>query len=254
LSAPLPLAGGPHSLFLDFDGTLVEFAATPDGVQPEPALRALLERLLDRFDGAVAIITGRRIASIDALLAPLRLPVAGLQGLERRSADGVIHQPAAPAAWLVPLRTRLRAHVDTHPGLLLEDKEFSLALHYRAAPEHEAVTRGLLQSLLSERPSEARLLEGNCVFELRPGSADKGTALEMFMTEAPFLGRSPVYLGDDDADLPAMQAAQRHRGLAIGVGPRITAQHRLNDPAAVRDWLETLAACGTTGALAAARR
>jgi trehalose 6-phosphate phosphatase len=254
LSAPLPLAGGPHSLFLDFDGTLVDFAATPDGVQPEPALRALLERLLDRLDGAVAIITGRRIASIDALLAPLRLPVAGLQGLERRSADGVIHRPAAPAAWLVPLRTRLRAHVESHPGLLLEDKEFSLAVHYRAAPRHEAVTRRWLQSLLTDWPEDARLLEGNCVFELRPGSSDKGTALEMFMAEVPFAGRRPIYLGDDDADLPAMRAARDRRGMAIAVGPRITALQRLKDPAAVRDWLEALAARCTTGALAAARR
>jgi trehalose 6-phosphate phosphatase len=235
LSPPLPLAGGPHSLFLD-------------------ALRALLERLLDRLDGAVAIITGRRIASIDALLTPLRLPVAGLQGLERRAADGALERPAARAAWLTPLATRLRAHVEAHPGLLLEDKEFSLALHFRAAPEHAAVTRRLLQSLLNEWPQDARLLEGHCVFELRPGGSDKGTALEMFMAETPFAGRRPIYLGDDDADLPAMRAAQRHRGVAIAVGPRITALQRLADPAAVRDWLETLAAGCTTGALAAARR
>lgn len=254
MSPLLPLAGGPHSLFLDFDGTLVEFAATPDAVRPDPALRALLERLLDRLDGAVAIITGRRIASIDALLAPLRLPVAGLQGLERRAADGGLERTGAPAAWLTPLRTRLRAHVEAHPGLLLEDKELSLALHYRAAPQHETVTRRLLQSLRADWAKDARLLEGNCVFELRPGSSDKGTALEMFMAEAPFAGRRPIYLGDDDADLPAMQVVERYRGIAIAVGTRIMAQHRLHDPTAVRDWLEALATSRSIDACMAARR
>jgi len=232
---------GPCSLFLDFDGTLVDFAATPDGVQPDHALTDLLERLQRRFDGAVAIITGRRIASIDALLAPLQLPVAGLQGLERRDARGREHRPAAPAAWLAPVLARLRAHVAVHPGLLLEDKEFSLALHYRAAPHHEAATRTLLQTLQADLPQDARLLEGNSVFELRPGSDDKGSALERFMTEPPFSGRRPVYVGDDDADLPALQAAERCRGLSIAVGPRLSAQHRLQDSAAVRAWLGTLA-------------
>ena len=242
MNPPLPPAGGPLGLFLDFDGTLVEFAATPDGVRPDPALCALLERLRDRLDGAVAIVTGRRIASIDRLLAPLRLPVAGLQGVERRSADGSTEKPGAPAAWLGPLRERLAAHVAAHPGLLLEDKEFSLALHYRAAPQHEAATRVLLRSLQPDWPDDARMLEGQCVFELRPGTCDKGTALERFMAEPPFAGRRPIYLGDDEADLPAMQAAQRQRGVAIAVGMRVPAVHRLRDPSAVRGWLEALAA------------
>lgn len=242
MNPPLPPAGGPLGLFLDFDGTLVEFAATPDGVQPDPALCALLERLQQRLDGAVAIITGRRIASIDRLLAPLRLPAAGLQGVERRSADGRTEQPGAPPPWLEPLRARLAAHVARHPGLLLEDKEFSLALHYRAAPQHEQATRAVLRSLQPDWPADVRMLEGHCVFELRPGTCDKGTALEQFMKEPPFAGRRPVYLGDDDADLPAMQAAQRQRGIAIAVGTRVPAVHRLRDPAAVREWLEALAA------------
>lgn len=232
---------GPCSLFLDFDGTLVDFAATPDGVQPDAGLTALLARLQPRFDGAVAIITGRRIASIDALVAPLQLPVAGLQGLERRDARGCLHRPAAPAAWLASVLARLRAHVAAHPGLLLEDKEFSLALHYRAAPQYEAATRALLQTLQKDLPQDARLLEGNSVFELRPGSDDKGSALERFMTESPFSGRRPIYVGDDDADLPAMQAAERRRGLSIAVGPRLPAQRRFKDSHAVRAWLETLA-------------
>lgn len=241
MNAPLPPAGGPFSLFLDFDGTLVDFAATPDDVQPDPALRGLLERLQRRLDGAVAIITGRRIASIDGLLAPLRLAAAGLQGLERRSPDGRSERPATPAAWLEPMRARLAAHVDAHPGLLLEDKEFSLALHYRAAPQHAAATRELLHAMQAGWPADARLLEGQCVFELRPGQLDKGTALDRFMSEPPFAGRRPIYLGDDDADLPAMQAAQRHGGMAIAVGLRLAAVHRLQDPRAVRGWLESLA-------------
>ena len=241
MNPQLPPGGGPYSLFLDFDGTLVEFAATPDGVQPDPALRALLERLQQRLDGAIAIITGRRIASIDSLLAPLQLAAAGLQGIERRTADGRSERPATPAAWLEPVRERLAAHVDAHPGLLLEDKEFSLALHYRSAPQHAAATRALLQSMQTSFPADARLLEGNSVFELRPGTHDKGTALDWFMTEPPFAGRRPIYLGDDDADLPAMQAAQRRGGMAIAVGPRLATAHRLQDPRAVRGWLESLA-------------
>ena len=223
-------------------------------MQPDLALCALLAQLQQRLEGAVAIITGRRIASIDALLAPLRLPVAGLHGLERRSADGRIERPAAQAAWVDPLRTLLAAHVAAHPGLLLEDKEFSLALHYRAAPQHEAVTRAMLQSLQPDWPADVRVLEGHCVFELRPGSFDKGTALEQFMAEPPFAGRRPVYLGDDDADLPAMLAVQRQRGTTIAVGTRVQAPYRLRDPAAVRKWLAALAISATTDAPAASRR
>ncbi len=244
---PAPAVNG-TALLLDFDGTLVEFAATPAAVRVDPELLALLERMQQRLEGALAIVSGRSIDALDALLAPLRLPVAGLHGLERRCAAGRHHAAPACGAWLYAARTALRALVAAHPGLLLEEKSHALALHWRGAPQHAAAAQRCVMQLQATLQPAPLLIKGHAVAELRDPGPDKGAALDAFLGEAPFRGRQPVYIGDDTTDVPALQRAVGHGGVAICVGAAEHvisklpphAAHHLPDPRAVRDWLAAL--------------
>lgn len=237
---PIPTA--PVALFLDFDGTVVDFAATPDAVAPDPGLTAQLKALHDVLEGAIAIVSGRPIVALDQLLCPLKLPMAGIHGLERRTAAGSLHPAPPGAAWLASMRTELARFVSVRPGLLLEDKGVSLALHFRQAPHHEAAAHALVDALLGSLAADAKVIRGNAVVEVCPAGCDKALALEAFLMEAPFAGRRPVYLGDDTNDLGAMRMAEDRGGLAIAVGDRIEARWRLPEPADVRAWLGALIA------------
>jgi trehalose 6-phosphate phosphatase len=237
-----PIPDRPLALFLDFDGTVVDFAETPDEVVPDPGLAELLDALHGVLHGAVAIVSGRPIAALDTLLWPLKLPTAGLHGLERRSAAGCVYPAPASPSWRVPMRAELEHFVSGRPGLLLEDKGVSLALHYRRAPHHEAQVRSLMDALRGTLATDATLLDGNAVVEVRPNGPDKASALAAFLGEQPFVDRYPVYLGDDTSDLVAMRAAKEHGGMAIAVGDRIDATWRLPTPSDARAWLTALIA------------
>jgi trehalose 6-phosphate phosphatase len=226
-------------LFLDFDGTLIDFAPTPAEVRVGPRLVALLTQLTTRLGGSVAIITGRSIDSIDQLLQPLRLPVAGMHGLERRSSDGTLYRANTPA-WIAAARPALQKHVERHPGLLLEDKTLALTVHYRQAPQHERATRDLMTCMTTSLGEAAQLQAGPASLEIRPPGHGKGGAVAQFLREAPFCSREPVYIGDDETDLPAMRLAEDQRGSAIAVGPRISAPWQFPDPTALLDWLQDL--------------
>lgn len=227
------------ALFLDVDGTLLEFASEPGAVRPDPALLALLSRLIDALDGAVALVSGRSLDVLDGMFAPLRLPAAGLHGLERRTAGGEVRRSGGG----VPAHARapLAALVDAHPRLLLEDKGGTLALHYRRAPALEPVVRDAVHAAAAALGTGWHVLAGACVFELKPAGITKGTALDAFLREPPFRGRRPVYVGDDLTDLDGMAAAERLGGDGIAVGTRVAARWRLADPAATRAWLATVA-------------
>lgn len=230
----------PHhdALFLDVDGTLLRIASHPDAVQVSPDMLALLERLAAHAAGALALISGRSIANLDVLFAPLRLPCAGVHGLERRGADSVVHRSDA-ASLLEPLRLPLDAFVRNHEGLLLEDKGQSLALHFRNAPACGPEAEKLLRALIAANPSSLELKRGKMVLEVKPGSADKGTAIGDFMQEPPFAGRRPVFIGDDVTDEDGFAAVNALGGLSIRVGPvaESAAVCRLADEAAVFAWL-----------------
>jgi len=230
-------------LFLDFDGTLVEFADQPHAVRPDAQLLPLLSSLQIGLGGAVALISGRRIDELDALLHPLRLPAAGLHGLERRDAQGRLRLEARPAgvSALGTLRPHLLALVAEHVGLLLEDKGAALAIHYRRAPQLGARVRQAVAALLASLAPQLEMLEGAMVLEIKPRSFDKASAIESFLGEAPFAGRMPVFIGDDLTDCDGFGAVRRHGGMTIAVGSRVTAQWQLPDPAAVRAWLARLA-------------
>ncbi|MGH8263292.1 MAG: trehalose-phosphatase [Steroidobacteraceae bacterium] len=242
-----PLPGGPACLFLDVDGTLVDFALRPEGVAVDAGLIELLRAASKRTHGAMALVSGRPIAQLDRLFAPLNLPAAGVHGDERRDADGAMHYISDEDERLRPARATLRALVSARAGLIFEDKRSALALHYRLSPQfkeeaHETMTQ-LAQGLLPDY----ELLDGNHVFELKPRSFNKAMAIEAFLAESPFRGRTPVFLGDDTTDMDGFAAVERHGGLAIAVGERVSATWRLADPLAVRAWLQAFTQSGNAG-------
>lgn len=232
---PLPLLTPDHALFLDFDGTLAEIAPQPDAVRIPLGLVPTLAALYAQLGGALAILTGRRESDIDGFLAPLRLPLASEHGAQWRLPDG--SHPAMTPPDLSRVLAAALALQATHPGLLVEPKHAAVALHYRHAPQLE---RLCLDTLLeaTEGVADVELLRGKYVFEVKPAGVNKGRALAGFMTYAPFVGRVPVFAGDDVTDEAGFVAAQElgGRGIKIGEGPT-QAQHRCLSPATFRGWL-----------------
>lgn len=230
------------AVFLDVDGTLLEIAATPHAVVVPDTLRKILLDLQRRLDGALALISGRSIQTLDALFAPLQFPCAGIHGNERRTSNGVLLQPQISKPALQQAHRQLAELAATRDGLLLEDKGHALALHFRLAPWlQQEVERAMeaAQALLGE---SFTLQAGKSVLELRPSGASKGTAVQAFMRETPFAGRTPLYVGDDVTDESAFAAINALGGTSIRVGkPAPTqAQHRLESIAAVRSWLRSI--------------
>lgn len=223
------------ALFLDFDGTLVDLAERPEDVVVPPMLVNTLRDLHAYLGGAVAVISGRPMAQIDAFLAPLQLPLAGVHGAERRAADGTQSLQAAHPLDEVQRAAERLAH--QHPALRVELKRGSLALHYRQAPELESLVLDTMREAVENSPG-LTLLRGKMVAEAKPGGASKGVAIDAFMHEAPFAGRQPVFFGDDFTDEVGFTVVQRLGGMGvkIGMGPS-AAWHRVESPAALRNEL-----------------
>ncbi|MGB6486236.1 MAG: trehalose-phosphatase, partial [Steroidobacteraceae bacterium] len=233
------------ALFLDVDGTLLEIAATPRAVSVSDDLRERLRALASGGGGAVALVSGRAIADLDALFAPLMLPSAGLHGFERRSATGGYHRrPLPSAAVLEAARGAMLDLAGRHAGLLVEDKRFALALHYRAAPHLEDAVVKAMENVATRLAGELELQYGKMVVELRPAGATKAEAVAAFLAEAPFAGRLTVFIGDDLTDEPAFELINRLDGLSVVVGGRRPSAARacLADVDAVHDWLGQLQA------------
>jgi trehalose 6-phosphate phosphatase len=225
-------------LFVDVDGTLVEFAERPEWVIMPPELIALIQRLSHALGGALALVSGRTLHDLDRLFMPLRLPAAGSHGLERRDAQGGISRCPLDASVMAAMRREMRAIAALYPGTFLEAKEVSIALHYRARPEIGAALVRHVQGLIRQLGPGLEVQEGACVCEIKPRSANKRTAIEAFLSEPPFVGRRPIFVGDDLTDHEALLAIDRHAGIAIAVGERVHSTWSLPNPAAVRHWLE----------------
>lgn len=237
---PRPRRGENWALFLDFDGTLTEIVATPDRVRLDPTLPATLRELHRGLEGAMAVISGRPVADLDHYLAPLKLPTAGLHGLEWRGADGRVRRKRYGGRAPDGARERLAALVDADPRLLLEDKGAALALHFRAAPDREADLEALMAELVAELEGY-RLLCGKMVFELLPSASGKGHAIETYMEQSPYRGRRPVFAGDDVTDEDGFASVTRMGGIAIkvGGGPSAAA-YRAPSVGAFIEWLHDL--------------
>lgn len=230
------------ALFLDLDGTLLEIAATPAAVRASARLRRTLAALVVRLDGALAIVSGRTIDIVDALLEPMRLPVAGIHGVMRRDGNGRMHGIATEDARFARARAALADFVATRPGLVLEDKAMALALHYRLAPEHESAAQAAVGGALEQLGPQFEIQHGKMVLELKPRGADKGRAIEQYMREPPFQGRMPAFVGDDLTDERGFAVVNAMGGCSVKVGGAETcARWRLADVGQVLDWLESCA-------------
>jgi trehalose 6-phosphate phosphatase len=237
-----PAAVADWAYFLDVDGTLIAIADTPGGVRADKELFGLLAQLYQASGGALALVSGRAINDLESHLNGLSIPIAGLHGLERRDANGHLHVHAAPAASMTHIRDALSAIVARHPGLLLEDKGLALALHYRRAPQLASYAHRIVAQLAVEARAGLEVQRGKRVAEIKPAGFDKGSAVLEYLKESPFVGRIPVYIGDDLTDEHGFAVVNELDGISIKVGPgRTCARFRVPDVAAVKAWLDNAA-------------
>ncbi len=229
-------------LFLDVDGTLIEFTDSPFETCADAALKALLNDVSERLGGAVALVSGRSIEYLDALFAPLRPPAAGLHGIERRKASGVIHGASFVDSQLDRARTALGALVKAHPGTLLEDKGRTIAMHFRMAPQAEPALREAMRTLAAQLGGNYQIQAGSMMLELKPRGFTKASAIKAFMQEPPFSGRKPVFAGDDLTDQEGLEVVEDLGGISIAVGDRVRGQYRAENVTAMRAWLGGIAA------------
>lgn len=236
--APPPAAQSDWAYFLDFDGTLLDLAATPDTIRVDSALPHLLTGLQRASAGAVALISGRALADLDLRISLPSLPKAGQHGLERRDAAGRLWLHAAPPHAKQTICAALAPLLERHRGLILEDKGLTLALHYRQVPALASYVHQLMRRLVAEVGENLVIQTGKCIVEIKPAGVDKGTAVSEYLAEPPFLGRRPVFIGDDKNDEHGFATVNAHGGISIGVGSSAGhARYRLPDVTAVRNWL-----------------
>jgi trehalose 6-phosphate phosphatase len=226
------------AFFLDIDGTLLEIEGHPDAVRIGRAEFDLVSGLHRATGGALALVSGRPLAGIDVLFHPLKLPIAGQHGAERRDAQGKRHRHQFPVEALQRAAAPVRKFVARNEGLVFEDKGASVALHYRLAPDLQAAAKEVVEQAVKQAEGALELQLGKMVYELKPAGVDKGKAIEQFMQEKPFAGRVPVFLGDDVTDEFGFRVVNRLAGHSIKVGSgRTDARWRLNNPAAAKAWL-----------------
>lgn len=229
-------ARGPVALFLDFDGTLVEIAQTPDAIEVPQKLAERLCALSERLEGRLALVSGRAVANLEEHCGPLGIACAGSHGLSRFSAarEPLGEEPHA----LLPAVLETLAEFAAAEGFRLETKAHGAALHYRSDPSLEA--RGLAFATALADEHGLVIKRGKCVIELVPPGGDKGSAVRAFMSEEPFAGARPVFVGDDVTDEDGFVAVQELGGIGVLVGNRSpsAARYGLADPAAVQQWLD----------------
>ena len=228
------------ALFLDFDGTLVELADTPDSIRVSPNLDSLLDRLRRRVGGRLAIVSGRSLADLDRHVRCAGLLVSGSHGVELRLSDGQALLVSVPEG-LAGLRDEVARFAEGTEGLIVEEKPAGIALHYRLAPSEGERALAFMTEL--GREHDLAVQQGKMVVELRPKGADKGDALRAFMAEPDFAGARPVFVGDDLTDEHGFEAAAALGGAGVLVGAQreSAALYRLTDVAAVADWLNEAA-------------
>lgn len=227
------------ALFLDIDGTISDFAPKPEEARIPPGL---LEMLSNLRSGAVALVTGRSIASADSMTQPYRFNIAGQHGLEIRGSDGkIILAPGINYVFLSEIMQKVEYMAARHDGLHVEHKSASIAVHYRLAPEKGPMVLHHLHELIARYGNGFRLQQGKMVVEVRPCGADKGTAIAFFMQYAPFAEKVPLFVGDDETDEEGFRAVNALGGISIKVGEgKSLATHRIAHPPDVRDWLTAI--------------
>lgn len=227
-----------YAFFFDVDGTLAAIKPRPDEVSVPAAVVDDLQQLAQSCDAALALVSGRPISELDALVAPARFPLAGVHGAERRSLQNDITRIALDPGTVTILSRELEQAIAALPGTGLESKGMAFALHYRQAPQYQQAIEALADSLVARFP-ELVQQPGKCVVELKPRGVNKGAAINDFMQQPPFAGRIPVFIGDDLTDEAGFDVVNAMDGISIKVGSGATAARgRLADVDAVYRWLE----------------
>ncbi|WP_203414782.1 trehalose-phosphatase [Entomobacter blattae] len=229
----IPLLGE-AAFFLDFDGTLVDIAPTPDSVKVERGLTETLQILRRLLGNALAVVTGRPIGQIDHFLPHIPYAVAGEHGGALRfSPEGPIQNgslPSIPQRWLEEAEN----FAQHHEGVIVEKKNNGFVLHFRKVPELENRLHKMAEEWVGHQPDSFELQSAKMAWEIRPKGVDKGQAVYTLMEQPPFRGRKPVFIGDDITDEDGIKAAQA----LGGVGYRIP--HDFPDSGTVRVWLKSL--------------
>jgi len=230
------------AVLLDVDGTILDIAPTPREVFASHDLRETLHRLWRRTGGALAFVSGRPVSELDRIFSPLQLPAIGGHGAELRLVAG---QPAERSR--IPLldagvKRQFAAIAEALPGIILEDKGYSLALHYRLAPDKERVVREAAARICAALGSAAiELLPGKLVVEIKQTGVTKATGVRELMTYPPFIGRRPVFIGDDVTDQSVFAVVPDFNGISMGVGADVCGvDFCFERPAEVRRWLEQI--------------
>jgi trehalose 6-phosphate phosphatase len=252
LSSVDPIQAERLWLFLDYDGTLADFAPTPDYVEPDPELVALLRRLARHPRLRVAVVSGRRLGHVQKLVPVPGIVLAGTYGVQIQTPEGqqidrLAYEAIRPT--LDALKPRWQRLLAGREGFYLEDKGWALAVHARFADETAAgdvlaaARRLAVEAKEDTPPGKFRLLGGHKFLEIGPRLAHKGCTVAYILDQYPWPGALPLYLGDDDKDEEAFGIVKARGGLAILVahGPRETeADRRLGSPEAARRWLAAL--------------
>ncbi|RTL52493.1 MAG: trehalose-phosphatase [Bradyrhizobiaceae bacterium] len=231
------------ALLLDIDGTLLDLAATPSDVRVPRGLENTLSELHARTDGALALVSGRSLDDVDRLFAPIRLPVVGGHGAEMRlSADNeavAVHAPPMDK----DLKKRFSAIAQLSPGILLEDKGYSIALHYRLAPHFERTIYDAVSAIRADLPeAPLEILPGKAVCEIKHSGFTKASGVTELMKHEPFMGRQPIFIGDDVTDETVFALMPSLNGISFSVSRHARGvDGYFESPNDVREWLAGLA-------------
>jgi len=230
------------AILLDIDGTILDFAPSPRQVWVPKGLRQTLARLDELTGGALALVSGRSHNDIDLIFSPLELAAIGGHGAELRAVAGAEPRVSAPQM-SAALKRRLASVAELGPGILVEDKGYSLALHYRLAPEKGEAVRAAVEDICAGAASESvDILPGKMVVEIKPLGVSKADAVGQLMTCPPFVDRNPIFIGDDTTDEPVFGIIPKFGGLGFSVGRVVAdANGHFEKPESVRAWLARIA-------------
>jgi len=247
IAAPLPIRKLDEcAILLDVDGTILDLAPTPPQVWVPPSLRQAIGRLSERTGGAVALVSGRSLDELDLLFSPLQLPAVGGHGAELRPQAGRGHDYRRAVPLDAALKRKFAKVAELDPGILLEDKDYSLALHFRLAPDLEDRVKAAVERICAElTPAPIEILHGKSVLEIKQRGFTKGSGVRELMRHPPFLDRHPIFIGDDVTDESVFEIIPEFDGLAFSVGRRVAGVNgHFEEPEAVRGWLAQMAGEG----------
>lgn len=228
------------AFFLDVDGTVADIVDDPAKARVTREVQKVLAHLHVQSGGAVAMISGRSIAQLDRMLHPLRLPCAGVHGLEMRLHEGELTRQGFDGPAHALLTSAISRFAASHDGLEAEPKPGAVALHFRKRPELAQECQRVMMEQ-KQRDSRLTLIRGKMVVELIFGSRNKGDAITALMQTPPFAGRQTFYAGDDVTDEAAFHCVNQRGGVSVKIGTDETcALYRLPDPATLVGYIATL--------------